>query len=105
MENYGLNSYPGNYDYYKSQQPKEEASVKREKSKKQSHNSQDDNQEGVLAKALARIESLENEILMVDLAMAQNSIEYEELNKLFTRKKDLNQELDTALEWWINVSN
>ncbi len=105
LEDYRFNSYPGNYDYYKSQQPKEEQIVKREKSKKQSRNSQDENVEVELSKVLARIDSLEKELLIVDLAMAQNSIEYEELNKLFIRKRDLDQELDTALEWWVSISN
>ncbi|MCM3693936.1 ribosomal protection-like ABC-F family protein [Neobacillus niacini] len=104
LEDYGLKSYPGNYDYYKSQQPKEEPIVNREKDKKQRVKSEGINQEEVMANALARINSLEKEIKDIDLSMSQEHMDYEELNKLFRRKNLLSEELDSALVWWISIS-
>lgn len=104
LEDYGFKSYSGNYDYYKSQQPKEEAIVIREKGKKQKIKSEDIDQEEVKANALARIESLEKEIKVLDLSMTQDQMDYEELNKLYRRKTLLNEELDSAMEWWMSIS-
>ena len=104
LEDYGFNSYPGNYDYYKSQQPKEEPIVNREKGKKHRIKPEGIDQEEVKANALARIESLEKEIKAIGLSMAQDDIDYEELNHLFRRKTLLNEELDSAMEWWMSIS-
>ncbi len=41
-----------------------------------------------MAKALARIESLENEIKEIDLAMADRQLDYEEINKFIVGKKN-----------------
>ena len=102
LEDYRFKSYPGNYDDYKSQQPKEEPIEKRVKDKKQNNTSQDINQEGEKEKALARIESLEKEIKAIDISMAQNQMEYEELTKLYSKKIDLCKELDSVMELWLS---
>ncbi|WP_045522446.1 ribosomal protection-like ABC-F family protein [Neobacillus niacini] len=102
LEDYGFKSYQGNYDYYKSQQPKEEPIVNSEKGKKQRIKPEGINQEEVKANALARIESLENEIKTIDLAMADDQLDYEELNKLYSKKTHLSQELDSVIELWIS---
>ncbi|MDM5328603.1 ribosomal protection-like ABC-F family protein [Neobacillus sp. CF12] len=102
LEDYRFKSYPGNYDDYKSQQPKEEPIEKRVKDKKQNNSSQDINQEGEKEKALARIESLEKEIKAIDISMAQNQMEYEELTKLYSKKIDLCKELDSVMELWLS---
>jgi ATP-binding cassette, subfamily F, member 3 len=104
LEDYGFKSYSGNYDYYKSQQPKEEPIVIHEKGKKQRIKSEGIDQAEVKANALARIESLEKEIKAIDLSMAQDDIDYEELNHLYRRKTLLNEELDSAMEWWMSIS-
>ncbi|MEH7011033.1 ABC-F family ATP-binding cassette domain-containing protein [Neobacillus niacini] len=104
LEDYGFKSYQGNYDYYKSQQPRIEPTINREKGKKQSNNMESINQEEVKANALARIESLENEIKAIDLAMADDQLDYEELNKLYSKKTHLSQALDSVIELWISIS-
>ena len=104
LEDYGFKSYSGNYDYYKSQQQKEEPIVIHEKGKKQRIKSEGIDQAEVKANALARIESLEKEIKAIDLSMAQDDIDYEELNHLYRRKTLLNEELDSAMEWWMSIS-
>jgi ATP-binding cassette, subfamily F, member 3 len=102
LEDYRFKSYPGNYDEYKSQQPKEVTIVNREKDKKQRIKPEGINQEEVKVKALARIESLENGIKAIDLSMAQEQMEYEELNKLYCRKIELGKELDSVMELWLS---
>lgn len=102
LEEYGFKCYSGNYDDFKSQQPKEDLIVNSEKVKKQRVNPENVNQEEVKANALARIESLEKEIKAIDISMAQDQLEYEELNKLYCRKTLLSEELDSVLEWWMS---
>lgn len=102
LEDYGFKSYQGNYDYYKSQQPKDVPSVNREKGKIQKNNHAGVDQGAVKANALARIESLENEINAIDLAMSDDQIEYDELTMLYSKKIDLGKELDSAMELWLS---
>jgi ATP-binding cassette, subfamily F, member 3 len=104
VEDYGFNSYPGNYDYYKSQKPKEVPIVDREKEKKQTIKPEEIHEEEVKANALARIEYLENELKVIDLSMVQDQMDYEELNKLFCRKTHLSEELDSVMELWLSFS-
>jgi ATP-binding cassette, subfamily F, member 3 len=104
LEDYRFKSYPGNYDDYKSQQPKEVPIVNREKDKKQRIKPESLNQEEVKANALARIKGLENEIKAIDLAMSVDQIEYEELTKLYSKKIDLSKELDSVMELWLSIS-
>jgi len=105
VEGCSLKSYPGNYDYYKSEVEKlikEEPVAKAEKVNKP-RNKPDDSkkQSAEAAKALTRIESIENEISEIDLAMADEQIDYEKLNKLYERKQDLSKELDIQIELWL----
>jgi ATP-binding cassette, subfamily F, member 3 len=104
LEDYSFKSYQGNYDYYKSLQPKDEPSVNREKGKKHKINIKDVNQADLKTNALERIEKLEKEIQALDLSMEQDQMEYEELTKLYNRKLSLSKELDSAMEWWISIS-
>jgi ATP-binding cassette, subfamily F, member 3 len=104
LENFGFKSYSGNYDDYKSQQPKEIPVEYRGKDKTQRIKSENINQEEVKANALARIERLEKEITAIDLSMEQDHLDYEELNKLYYRKTHLSEELESVMEWWISIS-
>ncbi|MFP7299099.1 ribosomal protection-like ABC-F family protein [Neobacillus niacini] len=104
LEDYGFKSYSGNYVYYKSQQPKEEPIVSLEKEKKQRMKSENINQEEVRTSALARIEYLEKEIEEIDISMAKEHMDYEELNNLYRKKNHLSEELESAMEWWISIS-
>lgn len=109
VEDNAFKSYLGNYDYYKSEKGKLSLQKTKEpvgkSEKKQKNNHEDIKQEAVKAKALARIESLENEIREVDVAMASNEMGYEELNKLFCRKQDLSKELDSVMDLWLSFGN
>ncbi|MFS0779231.1 ABC-F type ribosomal protection protein [Neobacillus sp. 3P2-tot-E-2] len=102
LEDYGFKSYQGNYDYYKSQQPKEVPIVNREKDKKQRIKTESLNQEELSANALTRIESLEKGIKAIDLAMSDDQIEYDELTILYSKKIELSKELDSVMELWLS---
>ncbi|NHM31685.1 ribosomal protection-like ABC-F family protein [Neobacillus terrae] len=105
VEDRSFKSYPGNYDYYKSEKEKlikEELVVKAEKVNKPRNKPDDSKKESAeAAKALKRIEVLENEIREIDLAIAAEQIDYEKLNKLYGRKQDLSKELDTQIDFWL----
>ncbi len=106
IEDYGFKSYPGNYDYYKNVKDEEklqisrETVVKSEKVKKPKKVDESKNKEVEKVKVEAKVKSLENDIRDVDLAMADSSLHYEELNKLFTRKEELNNELEEVMEYY-----
>lgn len=109
VEDFSLKSYLGNYDYYKSVKEKlapieeiKETVVKNEKVKKQKNEHVDSNSKSKIAKAQLKIESLENEINEIDRTMAAGQIDYEVLNKLYSKKQELNKELDEVMELWIH---
>ncbi|MEH7524815.1 ATP-binding cassette domain-containing protein [Bacillus sp. JJ1503] len=108
IENHTLKSYLGNYDYFKSEKEKvslqdlNKPIVKTEKVKNQRNNSEDSKKEAAKEKALARIESLEQEISEIDIAMSADQMDYEELNKLYGRKLKLSKELESVMELWLS---
>ncbi|ARC86100.1 miro-like family protein [Clostridium argentinense CDC 2741] len=111
VEDNVLKSYSGNYDYYKSvkdelnlKAPKEPV-IKAEKNKKPRNIDESKKKEAEKAKAEKRVESLENEIRELDLAMSNSLLDYEELNKLYCRKEELNKELDIVMEAWLSLEN
>lgn len=111
VEDNVLKSYSGNYDYYKSVKdelnlkvPKEPV-IKAEKIKKPRNIDESKKKEAEKAKAEKRVESLENEIRELDLAMSNSLLDYEELNKLYCRKEELNKELDIVMEAWLSLEN
>ncbi|MEH7883704.1 ABC-F family ATP-binding cassette domain-containing protein [Bacillus sp. JJ1609] len=104
IENHSFKSYEGNYDFYKGE--KEKAAVVEVKEPvvvkvKQERKSVDVKVEAEKEKALTKIESLEKEIFELDLVMALNPMDYEELNKLYSKKQDLTTELDSTMELWL----
>ena len=111
VENNAFKSYSGNYDYYRSEKDKltleipKEPMIKPEKVKKPRDIDESKKQEVEKAKALMRVESLESEIKEVDLAMAAPGLGYEELNKLYCRKEELNKALEAAMELWLTLNN
>ncbi|WP_102273096.1 ribosomal protection-like ABC-F family protein [Cytobacillus massiliigabonensis] len=108
LEDHSLKSYSGNYDHFKAEkenesfQEKKETIVKREKVKKQTNLAENPKKDAAKAKALAKIECLEQEIMELDLTMSADPMGYEQLNKLYERKLELNKELDAVMELWIN---
>ena len=111
IENNAFKSYPGNYDYYKSvkyevsQLVPIERLVKSEKVKIPRNIDENKKREAEKAKALTRVERLENEIKDIDLDMVDHRLDYEGLNKLYCRKQTLNKELDEVMELWLRFNN
>ncbi|MEH7443027.1 ABC-F family ATP-binding cassette domain-containing protein [Bacillus sp. JJ1122] len=107
VEDFGLRSYAGNYDFYKSE--KEKFTVVEEpvavKVKQERVRPVDGKAEAAKEKALTKVENLEKEIFELDLVMALNTVDYEELNRLYSRKQDLTSELDSAMELWMGFGD
>lgn len=103
IENHGFKSYDGNYDFYKGE--KEKAGVVEElvvvKGKPERSRPAEVKVEAAKEKVLTKIESLEKEIFELDLVMALNPMDYEQLNELYGKKQDLSTELDLAMELWM----
>lgn len=107
VEDHTFKSYSGDYDYYKSikerlkQQVIEKSAVKPEKARRLRNIDENKKKEAEKIRLEARIESLENEIKEMDSAMAVHKSDYEELCKLYSRKDELNKELDAVMELWL----
>jgi ATP-binding cassette, subfamily F, member 3 len=104
VENHLLNSYLGNYDDYKIEIEKnkllnEKIEVPTKPTLKRESQKKDFDE----AKLLTKIERLEKEIKEIEAAMADEQIEYEELNLLFNRKVELGNELEAASELWLRT--
>jgi ATP-binding cassette, subfamily F, member 3 len=98
VEDFGLKSYQGNYDVYKREKAViEPAQVLNEKKEKVPQAQADP-----AAKLLRKIESLEKEIVELDLVMGIKQ-DYEELNELYSRKQFLNNELESVMEIWLST--
>lgn len=109
VENNTFKSYLGNYDDYRNekeqlmQQILEKAeSQSNEKNKKPTNQKKTFKNEVAEAKTLAKIEILEAKIKELDLAMLAKQLEYDELNNLYCRKLELNNELDSIMDLWLN---
>lgn len=106
IEDHGFKSYDGNYDFYKGEKEKvavveEPVVVKVKPERSRPEKVEDKKFEAEKAKALTKIESLEKEIFELDLVMALNPMDYEQLNELYGKKQDLSTELDLAMELWM----
>lgn len=120
IEDAGLHSYLGNYDYYKSvkdkeRQQREQAASKEErkapKSDRQNkpvkNKAEDDRKRKSpvdIAKLEKRIEEMEDELQELDERMLANGNDYEELNNLYGRKELLSKELEELMEVWTDSS-
>lgn len=113
IEDYKFKSYLGNYDYYKEIQDrlkleKENSTVQKEKVIKKENKKKEIDEvkkrESEIKKIETRIQKIEKELEDVEAAMANAELNYEELNKLFLRKEELNEELECVMEEWMNIS-
>ncbi len=110
IEDNGFKSYPGNYDYYKNVKEQlklqeiKEPVVKAEKVKKPKKVDEDKQREVESARIERIIEGLENEIKDIDVAMTDEKLDYEELNKLYCKKEELSSKRDEAMELWVSLN-
>lgn len=128
IEDEGLQSYLGNYDYYKSVKDKKGQQEEREQNAEGTNRNEkradkvnrpvkaikpekDKNDCGNKAvknlieatKTMKRIEELEEEIQEMDDRMVALGSDYEELNKLYERKMVLISEMEKAMEMWLRM--
>jgi ATPase subunit of ABC transporter with duplicated ATPase domains len=116
IENYAFKSYLGNYDYYKKvkeellQQdiniPMIKCEPSRNKNKKISNADNSKKTDAVKIKAEAakvesRVKDIEKELREIELSMDASGSNFEELNRLYARKEELNKEMDAAMEVWL----
>lgn len=110
IEDNGFKSYPGNYDYYKNVKEQlklqeiKEPVIKQEKVKKPKMVDEDKQREVEKAKVERIIEVLENEIKDIDVAMTDDNLDYENLNKLYCKKEELSSKRDEAMELWVSLN-
>ncbi len=111
VEDKCFKSYAGNYDHYKNIKDEmnlrviEEPVVKVEKVKKPRNVDESKKKEAEKAKVENKLESLEKEIKDIDLAMADSSLNYEELNKLYSKREEVSKELDEIVELWLSFNS
>ncbi|WP_053368739.1 ribosomal protection-like ABC-F family protein [Bacillus sp. FJAT-27245] len=112
LEDFALKSYPGNYDFYKNEKEKavmmkleKEVHVGRSDKRQKPKSDEKANASDNGAKTLKRIAILEKEIGEIDMAMAADQLDYEELNSLFNRKEQLTAELEPLLEEWLSLND
>lgn len=111
IENHGLISYPGNYDYYKAVVEERKLKAVKEKEvsvkkiKKPRIVDEGKKREAEKAKVERAIASLEEEIATIDIEMADGGKGYEELHQLYCRKEELSRELEEAMELWVELES
>ncbi len=108
IESKTFKSYPGNYDDYKnviaetvSFKALAEPVLKKEITKIVKVDEGNKNVEAEKLKLERKVEYLEEEIKKLDLDMADESLNYEELNQLYYKKEQLSKELDETMELWL----
>jgi len=111
IENYGFESYDGNYNYYKEARDEcvgksiFELSERTEKSDKKKKTIEKPVTKQPLdtvkiEKLEGRIKELEDAMSEIDLRMVACGDDYEALDELYNQKCELNQELETVWEEW-----
>jgi len=78
--------------------------IKQEKVKKPKKVDEDKQKEVEKAKVERIIEVLENEIKDIDVAMTDEKLDYENLNKLYCKKEELSSKRDEAMELWVSLN-
>ncbi|MEW8957416.1 ribosomal protection-like ABC-F family protein [Clostridium sp.] len=107
IEDKKFNNYLGNYDYYrnhikeKTQLIKEEIKVKKQKVQKVKTIDESKKKEREISRLERNMEDLEEEIKVIDNKMKEKDLNYEDLNKLFNEKEELQGKIDKVLEEWI----
>ncbi|SHO43295.1 ribosomal protection-like ABC-F family protein [Anaerocolumna xylanovorans] len=125
LEERKLKSYAGNYDDYKAELEKRDASSKKvnendrkESSKKENNRKSNgintkrnemkigkETGKSEIEKLERTIEELENEIEIISGRMNSSKIQPEELNDLYCKQEELSSRLDCCMEEWLKANN
>jgi ATP-binding cassette, subfamily F, member 3 len=109
-ENHFVN-YPGNYDDYKNTKKElclsmEQPQIsKKHKAIKDTVVAENRKSEMDLSELESNIKSLEDEVREIDKSMSVPGAGYDELNKLYSKREELNRKLDAMIEVWVSISN
>lgn len=112
LEDKKFNSYLGNYDYYKLKKKekikleKENTDLKKERIKREKPIRSEEEarkKEAKRNKLEETVSVLEAEIKELEEKMNTLGSNYEEVNKCFSRKEELQKELEEAMNEWINL--
>ncbi|WP_286905120.1 ribosomal protection-like ABC-F family protein [Clostridium sp. UBA1652] len=109
LEGRKFNSYLGDYDYYKVKKNEKEEikiEIKPLKVEKQQKTKANNNQNNSykLNKLEEKIAEIEKEIKALDELMETIQGNYEEINKCFKNKEDLQVELELCMEEWLYLT-
>ncbi|MEG0775700.1 ABC-F type ribosomal protection protein [Clostridium sp.] len=101
--------YCGNYDYYrmKNNEKKkvlEEKVVKKEKLQKVKVADEEKQKEAKRKKLEEKIEILENSLVEIEIKINAFQSEYDELNKYYNEKMEMERELEVVMEQWVLVN-
>ncbi len=106
IEDKAFKNYDGNYDSYKGERAKLEASVvqeekvKLEKPKRVKIVDEKKKIQKEIEKLEIKIENLEEDIMEIETLMLEASTEYEKLNELHEKKEELETELNDIFVLW-----
>jgi ATP-binding cassette, subfamily F, member 3 len=123
IENQTFVNYFGNYDFYRNEKEKSRVVEENEQIKEQMKDKTKEqmlstkNEKKQVRETLSnqnrrsqsslevKIESLENQIKMIENKMLHNDLDYEELNCLYQQKEEQKELLYAAMEEWMNITN
>ena len=111
IEDKCFKTYLGNYDYYKNKidelnmHANEEPIVNKENAKRPRNIDENKQREIEAGRTEMMIETLENMIREIEVAMDTPELDHEELNKLYCKKDDLNKELDLVMDLWLSLNS
>ena len=115
IEEGAINSYLGNYDYYKSIKDKQNLQAEQVLPVKTKHqrdkysdrekvSSKGERKELEAAELESRIRDMEHRLKEIEMSMEAVGTNYDELNRLFEMKEELRKNLEGAMEVWLNLS-
>ncbi len=112
VEENRLASYPGSYDAYRekkneSQPALEQPQVIRKNKPVKGLSEAGKNKTGKLALIMLedKMKAMEEEMKKIDKSMSMPEVNYDELNKLYCKKEELNGEFEKLMEAWLSQSN
>lgn len=113
LEDNNLVSYSGDYDFYKNSKIQELAKLNTIEAPKKAASSNPINKPNSdfnksafkLEKLDDSIKFLEEELYKIDTLMDISASTYEELNKLYTKKAELNEKLEEVIAAWVALNS
>ncbi len=108
VEDFKLSSYMGNYGYYKQKKeeyrnPPEPIKINKSKDTRNTVQAEDAGDETALKKLEAGMKLLEDEAQVINNRMSGVEIGYDELNKLYCRREEIEDSLGKMMDEWLGL--